>query len=51
MKAASLQALIPHTVAAAIKIQHLHLRAIEVDEDKQVAAGRLFVQHLPYQRR
>jgi hypothetical protein len=51
VKAAALEAFTPQAVAAAIKIQHLHLRAFAVDEDKQVAVGRVFVQHLLHQCR
>ena len=51
LKASPLEAFTPQAVAAAIEIQHLHLGAFAVDEHEQVAAGGIFLQRIPHQRR
>jgi len=45
-----LQALGPHTIAMAVKVQHLQVGALAVDEHKQVTAGGIFLQLVLDQR-
>ena len=50
MELTLLQALGPHAIVIAVKVRHIQVGALAVDEHKQVTAGGVFVQLVLDQR-